>query len=55
MDERQVKSILWQILHGIYACHQKNIIHRDLKPSNILYQQKGTGYDIKIADFGLSV
>lgn len=53
-----VKSLLWQILHGINYLHKNWIIHRDLKPSNILV----TGQDkppnergcVKIADFGLA-
>lgn len=53
-----VKSLLWQILHGMNYLHKNWIIHRDLKPSNILV----TGQDkppnergcVKIADFGLA-
>jgi serine/threonine-protein kinase len=35
---------------------RKKIIHRDLKPSNILLYSANDGiYDIRIADFGLSI
>lgn len=58
MPMHTVKSLLWQILHGINYLHKNWIIHRDLKPSNILV----TGLDkppnergcVKIADFGLA-
>eukprot|EP00188_Purpureofilum_apyrenoidigerum_P001008 Plantae.Rhodophyta-Purpureofilum_apyrenoidigerum.ctg1515.p1 GENE.Plantae.Rhodophyta-Purpureofilum_apyrenoidigerum.ctg1515~~Plantae.Rhodophyta-Purpureofilum_apyrenoidigerum.ctg1515.p1 ORF type:complete len:397 (+),score=53.90 Plantae.Rhodophyta-Purpureofilum_apyrenoidigerum.ctg1515:205-1395(+) len=58
MDPVTVKSLLWQILHGMNYLHRNWIIHRDLKPSNILV----TGTDkppeeqgcVKIADFGLA-
>lgn len=58
MPMHTVKSLLWQILHGINYLHKNWIIHRDLKPSNILV----TGSDkppnergcVKIADFGLA-
>lgn len=58
MPAQTVKSLLWQILHGINYLHKNWIIHRDLKPSNILV----TGADkppnergcVKIADFGLA-
>lgn len=58
MPMQTVKSLLWQILHGMNYLHKNWIIHRDLKPSNILV----TGQDkplnergcVKIADFGLA-
>lgn len=58
MPMQTVKSLLWQILHGMNYLHKNWIIHRDLKPSNILV----TGADkppnergcVKIADFGLA-
>ncbi len=35
--------------------HEKRIIHRDLKLQNILIANADSDFDIKIADFGLSV
>ena len=41
LDEKGVKSIMWQILNGIAFLHQNWVIHRDLKPANILIMGKG--------------
>ena len=36
--------------------HKKKIIHRDIKPNNVLINQMhGHHYEMKVADFGLSV
>ena len=40
-----------QIISGVEYCHEYRVVHRDLKPENLLLD---TGYNIKIADFGLS-
>lgn len=48
-----IKSLMYQTLSGIQACHTRRIVHRDLKPANILLT--GPNNDIvKIADFGLA-
>jgi mitogen-activated protein kinase 1/3 len=36
LEEIQCKSIIYDILCGIYYLHEANICHRDLKPENIL-------------------
>ena len=40
-----------QLIDGLNTIHQAGIVHRDLKLENILI---GKGYNLKIADFGLS-
>ena len=27
----QIKNFMWQLLHGILFCHERNILHRDIK------------------------
>ncbi|KAL6940214.1 hypothetical protein ACO0QE_004110 [Hanseniaspora vineae] len=64
-----LKSIISQILSGLYHIHENSFFHRDLKPENILisYTNKyfskdylsgenafKDNYVIKIADYGLS-
>ncbi|KAL4481673.1 hypothetical protein ABPG74_007762 [Tetrahymena malaccensis] len=46
-----IKSILYQIVLGIYEMHVNGFIHRDVKPANILISAQG---QVKIADLGLA-
>ncbi|TKR81706.1 hypothetical protein L596_015537 [Steinernema carpocapsae] len=41
VPKSMVKSLLFQILDGIYYLHQNWILHRDLKPANILVMGEG--------------
>ena len=51
LDEKTIKSFMYQIFDGVAYCHSKKIIHRDLKPQNLLIEKSGK---VKIADFGLA-
>ena len=51
LPEKQVKSYMRMLLHGVSYIHDSGIIHRDLKPSNLLISSQGL---LKIADFGLA-
>jgi serine/threonine protein kinase len=51
LEEIHVKSMIYDILCGIYYLHKADILHRDLKPANILVNNDCT---IKICDFGLA-
>ncbi|MBP0726397.1 protein kinase [Bacillus sp. RG28] len=43
--------IMFQILNGVQAAHDKRIIHRDIKPSNVLVNSQ---MEVKVIDFGIS-
>ena len=50
-----VKSLLYQILDGIYYLHENWVLHRDLKPANILVMGDGPERGrVKIADMGFA-
>lgn len=51
VPEKEVKSIIWQVLQAIQFCHQHNCIHRDVKPENILITKQRV---IKLCDFGFA-
>lgn len=47
-------KIIKQLLETLIYVHGKGVIHRDLKPANIMLNEKGTGFEIKLLDFGLA-
>lgn len=56
LEEKQVSSIMKQILAGVQYLHSKGIIHRDLKPENILMENKANeDSSLKIIDFDTAV
>uniref|UniRef100_A0A915EKF8 Protein kinase domain-containing protein n=1 Tax=Ditylenchus dipsaci TaxID=166011 RepID=A0A915EKF8_9BILA len=46
-----IKTMMKQLLDGLYRIHSSNILHRDMKTSNILISHDGV---LKLADFGLA-
>lgn len=47
----EIKSLLYQLLHGLSHLHSHWVVHRDLKLSNLLLTDDGI---LKICDFGLA-
>ena len=54
VEEKQACNFFHQIVDGVEVLHQNFITHRDLKPENLLLKDCGSGYLLKIVDFGLS-
>jgi cyclin-dependent kinase len=50
-EEKEYKSLIYQLLQGIKYVHKLKILHRDLKSENLLVSDDGV---MKIADFGLA-
>lgn len=56
-SEREVASIMKQLLDAVGHCHDNGIVHRDLKPENLLASEDSAhdpNAPIKLADFGLA-
>lgn len=51
LDPKIIKSFMFQLLKGVYFCHENRVLHRDLKPQNLLINARG---QLKLADFGLA-
>ena len=49
--EREVWSILLQMVYGLKALHDLNIMHRDIKSANIFLSKTG---EVKIGDMNVS-
>jgi len=54
-SEREVKTLMSQLLGALDFIHSNHLIHRDIKLSNLLYATTDNGEGVlKVADFGLS-
>ncbi|XP_054588024.2 serine/threonine-protein kinase 33 isoform X2 [Nothobranchius furzeri] len=57
--EDETRKIIFSLADAVVYLHQRNIVHRDLKLENILLKNSSNEgddrFDIKVADFGLSV
>ena len=51
INEKDVLTLMYNLLCGMKFMHSAGIMHRDVKPDNILINQKGT---VMFCDFGLS-
>ncbi|MFF5361496.1 protein kinase [Streptomyces scabiei] len=54
LGEKQVTSLVRQLVGGLICLHEAGIVHRDLKPSNLLHRHRKPDSGIVIADFGIS-
>jgi serine/threonine-protein kinase len=49
--ERDVASIMAQLLDALHHAHEQGVWHRDIKPANLIIMTNGR---LKIADFGIA-
>eukprot|EP00834_Sanchytrium_tribonematis_P000127 NODE_3_length_80033_cov_0.932970.p43 type:complete len:229 gc:universal NODE_3_length_80033_cov_0.932970:15801-15115(-) len=52
--EADARTVMRQILQGVWYLHKQNIVHRDIKPENLLLTEKLPAGKVMITDFGLS-
>jgi serine/threonine-protein kinase len=50
-EERDVVSVMAQLLDALQYAHDQGVWHRDIKPANIIIMNNGR---IKVADFGIA-
>ncbi len=49
--ERDIVSIMSQLLEALAHAHERRVWHRDIKPSNLIVMMNGR---VKVADFGIA-
>ncbi|MFC1812228.1 protein kinase [Thermodesulfobacteriota bacterium] len=49
LEEKEVESVMIQLMNGVAYAHDMGIIHRDIKPGNVMVRPDGT---LKLLDFG---
>ncbi len=53
-SEKNIQSIISQLLEGVRAIHHLDIIHHDIKPDNVLVNRSEEGPRVALADFHLA-
>ncbi|MCZ7566340.1 MAG: protein kinase [Burkholderiales bacterium] len=51
MEERDIVSLMVQLLDALQHAHEAGVWHRDIKPANIIIMTNGR---LKVADFGIA-
>jgi Protein kinase domain len=52
-SDADICEILYALVNGLSAAHERGWVHRDVKPANILRLRRSVGYRWTIADWGL--
>ncbi|MBA4066296.1 MAG: hypothetical protein C0501_21785 [Isosphaera sp.] len=53
--DRHARAVtaLRQVAGAVAHFHRLGVVHRDLKPANVLVSPAGSGFELKVADFGI--
>ena len=56
VKESIAKTIIKQVMDGLYYLHSHNVVHRDIKLENLMFSSTEEGcFDVKLIDFGFAV
>ncbi|CAE7752992.1 CPK1, partial [Symbiodinium pilosum] len=50
--EPVVRSVMWQLLHGVNYLHKHQIGHRDISLENVLISFNRDEFHVRLMDFG---
>jgi hypothetical protein len=51
----EVIDVTTQLARALDYAHNRNVLHQDVKPQNVLMQASRRGWDVRLADFGVSI
>ncbi|HYT90139.1 MAG TPA: serine/threonine-protein kinase [Gemmataceae bacterium] len=51
----QLVALARPVAEALREAHTRAILHRDVKPANLLVRQEGSGWRVKLIDFGLAL
>ena len=55
LSPEDLLAVAVPVAEALQAAHAQRIFHRDVKPANILVRRDGSGWRVKLIDFGLAL
>jgi len=55
LSPEDLLAVVFPVAEALQAAHARGILHRDVKPANILVRRDGSGWRVKLIDFGLAL
>jgi WD40 repeat protein/tRNA A-37 threonylcarbamoyl transferase component Bud32 len=55
LPAEQVLALARPVAEALHVAHKHGILHRDVKPANVLVRRDGSGWRVKLIDFGLAL